>query len=112
MQSLPLFPFFNGAHCGTHQENLLKNRRGIRRLQFPARLSSSSRPNVHNNYYLYKFTLYPLQNQKILKIENEDKEQRDFAARPMKSYNYIVIARLFKYLFKITHIIQTSFYRP
>jgi hypothetical protein len=36
MQSLPLFPFFTKLHCGTHQENLLKNCQGIRWMQFPA----------------------------------------------------------------------------
>jgi hypothetical protein len=112
MQSLPLFPFFTEMHCDTHQENLLKNHQGIRWLQFPTRLSSLSMPNVHNRYYLHKITLYPLQNQKMLKIESEDKEQRDFTARLTKSANCSAIARLFKYLPKITHTTQPSFYRP
>jgi hypothetical protein len=70
---LTSFPLFTEMRRDNRQENILKNRNDIRWLQFPASLLLSLIPDAHNHYYLYKFTLYPLQNQKMLGIECEDK---------------------------------------
>ena len=66
---LTSFPLFYQDTLRHSSRKSSEESQGIRWLQFPARHSSSSIPNVHNHYYLNKFSVYPLQNQKMLKIE-------------------------------------------